>query len=954
MKNKFQYILTIVLLISSVNCLHAIKATPYPISKTQSDGTEITYYLKGDEFFHYKTTLDNFLIVEDIDGILKYGIHDSKGKVISTGVKANEINKRTAKELKYIKTKLQKVDFSLATSQTQSSRIAKVKSETSPQKSYPLTGSPKSLVILVNFSDKNYITPDPKTAFTNLLNEQGYSSNGGTGSARDYFRDASNGLFNPQFDVVGPYTLTKTFAFYGENVSEEDKNPRQLVIDACTLADAEGVDFAQYDSDNDGFVDNIFIYYAGNNEAEGAPANTIWPHRWSLSNYSTKFDGKTIFDYACTSELRGAASNNMCGIGTFCHEFGHVLGLPDYYITGGTSTHQTPSYWNIMDGGAYLNLGRTPPTYSAFDRFYLNWLTPIELKTPQNAVLKSLTSNNKAYIITQNGNHNLNGSNPSPLEFFTLENRQQSGWDAYLPGHGLLITRIFYDASTWNSNTPNNHEATMGYDIIEADGLASDNNLSGDPFPGVLNVTSYSPKLRSGANIDKPLTVIKETNGVISFRFMGGNGQFPTISTKNIINNFSTVHGTPSVVQTLIVSGKKLVDDIKIAFSNKIHFEIKKSTDADNSWAKSLILTPNSDSIVTDTEILIRYNPTFPSYNDTHADNLNLESFDADKVTMTFNGTSTRPVYVVPPVATEASEVTMGSFIANWNKVQDASGYYLTVYNISNDTSEVRQGFNNGLIEPIGWTISASAASSSIDYSGKEPPGIQFKNTGDFIQTEEYLFPPASVSVFLKSLSGNGGYLIVEAWNGQVWSKLDSVPVTNNLAGISRFNLNSDKNYTRFRFSYSKVSGYLVVDDITASFTQTNEIILDNQWIITNSDTLINLENDKNYFYKVKASDKTYNFNNTIKYENITYFSNLIQVKTLKDIDINKLLAVIETDGSVKVILPTTDTEIYIYNVIGQKIRVIKPVSNIVRITDLPKNQLYILQAGKRKTKIAL
>jgi len=333
------------------------------------------------------------------------------------------------------------------------------------------------LVILVNFSDKDFITANPQTAFTDLLNQEGYSANGGTGSARDYFHDASNGLFNPQFDVAGPYTLPHNFAFYGENdTDDQDKNPRQMVIDACVLADASGVDFAQYDTDNDGYVDNIFIYYAGYNEAENAPANTIWPHRWSLSNYNTKFDGKIIFDYACTSELRGKSGSNMCGIGTFCHEFGHVLGLVDYYATN-NSTHHTLSYWNIMDAGAYLNLGRTPPTYSAYDRFYLNWLIPIELKTKQEVTLDALTESNKSYIITQNGNHNLNGSNPDPTEFFTLENRQPKGWDTYLPGHGLIITRINYNASTWSSNTPNNDPLAMGVYIIEADEIPSDNSL---------------------------------------------------------------------------------------------------------------------------------------------------------------------------------------------------------------------------------------------------------------------------------------------------------------------------------------------------------------------------------------------------------------------------------------------------------------------------------------------
>ena len=101
-------------------------------------------------------------------------------------------------------------------------------------------------------------------------------------------------------------------SYYGGNDSDgNDKNPRQMVIDACTQAFNNGVDFAQYDTDNDGYVDNVFIYYAGYNEAEGASANTVWPHRWTLANANTTFNGKIVYDYACTSELKGKSGTNM-------------------------------------------------------------------------------------------------------------------------------------------------------------------------------------------------------------------------------------------------------------------------------------------------------------------------------------------------------------------------------------------------------------------------------------------------------------------------------------------------------------------------------------------------------------------------------------------------------------------------------------------------------------------
>ena len=376
----------------------AIPATPYPVKITQPDGTEITIKLHGDEFYNYKTTTDGYLIVTDKNGIFNYATLETDGTFKNTGLKTNEINKRTSIENNFLKNLPQNLDLRRINSKTVPSKISSSNTGNAPQKSFPLTGSAKSLVILVNFSDKSFVTANPQQSFNNLLNQDGYSTNGGTGSARDYFRDASTKAFVPQFDVVGPYTLPNNLAYYGENVSDNDKNPRQMIIDACNLADANGVDFTQYDVDKDGYVDNIFVYYAGNNEAEGAPANTIWPHRWTLANYNTKFDGKIIFDYACTSELRSSSGSSMCGIGTFCHEFGHVLGLVDYYATD-NSSHHTLSYWNIMDSGAYLNSGRTPPTYSAYDRFYLNWLVPIELKSSQLATLNPLNTSNKAILL---------------------------------------------------------------------------------------------------------------------------------------------------------------------------------------------------------------------------------------------------------------------------------------------------------------------------------------------------------------------------------------------------------------------------------------------------------------------------------------------------------------------------------------------------------------------------
>jgi M6 family metalloprotease-like protein len=556
---KFSSVLLILSLTSTFFCtnLFAIKATPYPVNITQPDGTVLTVRIHGDESFNYKTTLDGYPLITDKNDILTYALADSNGKLISTSMKATNIESRSTNERRFIKKLNPEIVLSQIKKQSGALKSRKVLTGLLQQNSYPVTGRPKSLVILVNFNDLSFVTPDPKTAFSNLLNQDKYAANGGTGSANNYFQDSSNGVFNPEFDVVGPYTLSKNMGYYGgNNAYGDDRNPQQMVIDACALAAANGVDFSMYDTDNDGIVDNVFIYYAGFNEAEGGPKSSIWPHRWGLPDNSTIFNGVSVSDYACTSELRSNSGTNMCGIGTFCHEFSHVLGLTDYYDTDGTIDHHTLSEWNIMDYGPYLNSGRTPPSYSAYDRFLLNWLKPVLINDTANYSLQNLTASNTAYLISQSGSNNLIGANPSPTEFYLLENRQQTGWDTYLPGHGMLITHIQYNPITWANNTVNNDDNAMGVDIVEADGIALseksqiDYTLAGDPFPGSSNVTSknleYTVQTGNSSTF-QPITAINETGGNITFslgaKFVETSPEVATSDSVSIIKSIITVGG---------------------------------------------------------------------------------------------------------------------------------------------------------------------------------------------------------------------------------------------------------------------------------------------------------------------------------------------------------------------------------------------------------------------------
>ena len=403
---------------------------------------------------------------------------------------------------------------------------------------YPTLGEQKALVILVEFADNRFSMDDPNDYYTRMLNEEGFSDNGGTGSAREYFIENSSGLFIPSFDVYGPVKLSETIEFYGENDRwGDDTNPMLMVIEACRLLDNQ-IDFTEYDRNKDGIIDNVFIYYAGYGENDGGGAKTIWPHSSKLSLlYKEKIylDGVQLDRYACTNELHSPQRNGLPdGIGTFCHEFGHVLGLPDLYATTFINL-ETPGEWDVMDTGNYNNEGNTPANLSSFERYALDWLSPKQFENGVT-VLEPLDQSNEAYIY-----HCAN-----PDEYFMFENRQQQGFDSFLPGHGMLVWQINYDSRVWEQNVVNNSFLEQYVDLIEADGLGGLGTRDGDPFPGTKENTEFSsssyPRFKGKSQSDIPvaLTDISETeDGIVTFVVSGSSEtsgvNFNCLNSKDIV-----------------------------------------------------------------------------------------------------------------------------------------------------------------------------------------------------------------------------------------------------------------------------------------------------------------------------------------------------------------------------------------------------------------------------------
>lgn len=350
-----------VLLAATAVAALAVPARRTPFTVEQPDGSTLTVRLFGDEHRHFYTTVDTLLLTQTPgDPAFYYARPDAKGLPVSTGLIAADPARRTATDREML-AKLSTPAMLRALDARADNGPRRAHTGLFPGASFPVMGAQKAIVILVEYDDFRFVYPDPHSYFNSMLNEKDFCdpTYGGTGSARDWFIENSAGKFVPQFDLYGPVKLAHSRSYYGANdFYGNDQAPEEMVIEACRALDDE-IDFREYDRNGDGVVDNVFVFYAGGGEATGAGANTVWPHSYSLSSAekSLTLDGVKIDTYGCTNEV---VDNHPDGVGTFCHEFSHVIGLPDLYATSYTSSF-TPGAWSALDYGPYNNIGRTPP-----------------------------------------------------------------------------------------------------------------------------------------------------------------------------------------------------------------------------------------------------------------------------------------------------------------------------------------------------------------------------------------------------------------------------------------------------------------------------------------------------------------------------------------------------------------------------------------------------------------
>lgn len=594
-------ILCLTLALMSATTMFAVKAKPGITQLQLVDGTIVSATLHGDEHFSYYSLLDGTPLKKSDNG---------KYEIIST----ETLNARKATVINTLKTRASGIG------------------STYPSY-FPHTGSPKALVILVQFQDVKFKSSDPVATFNHYLNadfgtavpSQDVSvfnqEDVNYGSVKEYFKECSMGQFTPQFDIVGPVTVSQKSAYYGsddKNVQNgTDKNFKQMISEACNKV-ADKIDFSKYDSDGDKFVDLVYIIYAGYSQSiSGNSDDYLWPND-NFYKYDENgkeisplkyliFNGCRVCRFGLNNELNGSPDSktpSINGIGLFCHEFSHTMGLPDHYDTEyKDADNQSPEFWDLMDAGEYTYDGYCPTPYTPWQKMLMGWATPITLDGTQAGqyTLEPYDLASKAYKIEADVNKDnfrinenyssteLSDKKKKELkerakgEFLLLQNIRNEGWYKHLLGYGLLVWRIDYSDinQVHLMDSPNNTIGIPRVTIVPADGLIINQanvgnkkytideyweNCANDPFPAYgigkdgSDINSLTEvKFNWSTMTTRPLYNIAkdETTGIVSFDYL------KDFKATGIENTLLDKDATSTPTEYFDLEGRKIATPLK-------------------------------------------------------------------------------------------------------------------------------------------------------------------------------------------------------------------------------------------------------------------------------------------------------------------------------------------------------------------------------------------------------
>lgn len=780
--------------------MSAVPAKRGGIRYTMSDGSAITVRLFGDEYHHFYTTTDGYMLLRNNAGDFSYAA-EKDGRLYDTGVRATEADKRTDG----VKTMLRSIDKGecmriMETAGINLMRKGRKKiAQESKLTTFPTKGSPRLLCILVEFQDTKFSLPDPYKAFHDQLTKEGYDESGATGSIKDYFMASSNGQFVPQFDLYGPVTLPHDMSYYGGNDADgNDLRPTEMVTEACALLDSS-IDFSQYDNDGDGVIDNVYIFYAGYGEADGGPASSVWPHSWDVTeafpDSKYMFDGKTLNHYACSNELRDGMGKVISGIGVFCHEFSHVMGLPDLYSTTYTNAF-TPGAWSLMDVGSYNNNSLTPPLHTAYERYCLGWIEPAELKDPCNVTMKAATHighYDDAYIIKTS----------KESEYYILENRQQAGWDAFIPGHGMLVWHINFVPDIWNMNIVNVGKQYV--DIVEADNDRSFYSVEGDAFPGTAGVTAFTDDTTpsmitwTGERLHAPITEIKEKDGTVTFMFKGGEDIFSTVTALEATN-----------VKAGGFTARWAKVDKATGYLLSVY---RKDSEGNAAYEEGWTMKEVDD---VDSFDVTGLSPETSYYYVVRATNGKFYSKPSNEIMVT---TLEPTIDFKTVVAKDATEITPTSFTANWERLSDAAYYTLNVYSmqLGEPFTETASFSDNRL--PEGWSSDSKTFDSRSAYC-TEAPSLRLAD-GQSLTTKEYKQDVRSLKFWYRgNSSAEENSLIISGNVNGEWAEISNISPIATTSGGSMFETADIPDGCRqIKVSFKRPnSGYVFIDDLTIGY----------------------------------------------------------------------------------------------------------------------------------------
>lgn len=843
----------------------AVPATPTPITYTLPDGSQIEVRLFGDEFGSWYADLDGNALMKDERGFL---------------VPANEDFLKQTKAVRDANIARAARNVSQLTSAAPSGMS---KAQAVSRSSYvPSTGHVRIPVVLVNYTDCAFTMDDPVGKFDSFYNSNGGTNPNTTGSVHTYYVASSDSTLFLDFDVLGPFTLSREMAYYGGHSGKSsDVRPDYLVKEAAQLAYNAGIDMSVYDNDGDGYVDNLSVVTAGYNEAEGGPENSIWPHYSMISPVNV--GSVKVSAYLIISEYKGKTGTTQAGIGTYCHEFGHALGLPDFYNTASSETYTIGS-WAIMCSGSYNNNGCTPPSYTAFERFTMGWLVPEQLQASRSYQLEPIETSNKAYLIART-EHNLQGTQPSPSEYFLLENRQRVGWDAKsndaLAGTGLMISHITWSDTKWTRNTFNN-STPLGFDIVEAVQKNPTGTKASDLFPGTGKITSYIPEMNDGELLQSSQiqNILQMSDGRITFRYgePTDEGFLFTPVTPNVLTT-TVDNGVKTALDTLSVhvSGKKLQSDSIKMYIASSNFSF--SPDEGQTWYQGSASNYQvfADAVAADgtynRDFMVIGTPQRQNCDTLRGNLVVMSSDEMDINQLMVYTTAPRPTYIDVPNTLSETQQSSTSFTAVWEEQDDAEYYYLTLFSVEEGDADIVQDFETFATasdrEMIGWKAEGIKMYTATKSSGKY--AVQLAEDGAYLLSETYPSAVKSVAVWVSNNyvsdatgAAPGGEVLIEgSADGNTWITVGSFKVTRTNKGVEKyFDVDEAAGITRFRLTYSHTSGSggTIIDDFKVGMSKRYQYLhKGNDYELNapaNSATFNNLTEGQTYYWQVQASEE--------------------------------------------------------------------------------------------------